>query len=68
MRCVVCVRSLRAAVGLDLCLFGSRKFACAGGVGDAGWVGGVSSGREERRESLAVRRTEDKVRNEGRCD
>ena len=26
---VVCARFLRAAVGLDLCPFGGRKFACA---------------------------------------
>jgi hypothetical protein len=59
--------ALRASVYLDFCPFGSRKFACAGGVGDAGWVGGVSSGREERRESLAVRRNGGiKLRNEGR--
>ena len=34
---VVCARSLiapRACVVLDLCLFGGRKCACAGGMGD----------------------------------
>jgi hypothetical protein len=58
--CDVCARSLRAIVVLDLCPFGIRKCACAGGVGDAG-VGGrrVSSGKEERRAELAVRRTEE---------
>ena len=38
--CDVCARSLvviacaRGGVVLDLCLFGGRKCACAGGVGD----------------------------------
>ena len=36
----------RASVVLDLCPFGGRKCACAGGVGEGGGGGG-SSGREE---------------------
>ena len=56
--CDVCARSLRAVVALDLCPFGSRKCACAGGVGDAG-AGGRSvewQGREKG--ELAVRTEE----------
>ena len=55
----VSVCSLRAGIFLDLCLFGSRKCACAGGVRDVreGWeecrvaersegrVGGEKNGR-----------------------
>jgi hypothetical protein len=57
--CDVCARSLRAAVVLDLCPFGSRKCACAGGVGDAG-VGGRREGRGWRRGER-----KNKVRKEG---
>ena len=54
--CDVCARSLRAAVVLDLCPFGRRKCACAGGVGEAG-VG--EECRVAGKGELAVRRTEE---------
>ena len=38
---VVYAHFLRGYVALDLCPFGGRKFACAGGVG--GWGGGGGS-------------------------
>ena len=41
--------SLRAVVGLDLCLFGDRKFACVNRkqMGEIRWSGGGGGRREE---------------------
>ena len=62
---VVNACSLRAVVALDLCPFGGRKFACAGGVGDVGVRGCREEvGREEGR--VGGERTKEKVRNVGR--
>ena len=60
---LVCARPLRAAVVLDLCPFGGRKCACAGGVGDVGAGGWRVVGRREGRVG-GERKRKKKVRNE----